>query len=384
MKKYHIIASVIALLFCTSMQAQQAQAPVTKYKTFVYTSDQLASEINKLNDKRDSSRGYIGDIFSASGNSIKGIASGYVSSFIDMGVNAIGALVTRRARQKKEWEEAIKKENVYQTVISSVSEMSDFYDNPSFDGAMDPKGMRFDGIGCLRMEGADTLFYISCHINRDKLHRIINHSKFELTLDTLILSPSHSNLPNTQLSIPFSFKERKDYTLTVDMTIKSSWMNEIVQLQKNQELGTFSLTVPVDEKVLDDKGFLRYIRPQDKPSKYQVTGECFIVPRSYMGFRDERDQFKDCWGTGEYNLSICIKESCDVTEQYRANWKNDYKHRKELAKKDKQMGLLERSWQVISKQDWDEITQSWIITTLQAPADIISNDLIDKLGISNE
>ena len=103
-----------------------------------------------------------------------------------------------------------------------------------------------------------------------------------------------------------------------------------------------------------------------------------------MGFRDERDNFKDCWGTGEYKLTISIKESCDVTEQYRANWKNDYKHRKEMAKKGKEMGLLEQSWQIVSKQDWNEITKSWVITTLKAPSKYISTDLINRLGINAE
>ena len=240
----------------TTLSAQEKSDKVVEYKTFIYTSDDLANDISKLNDERDSSRGYLGDLFSATTGAMKGLAGGYVTSFIDMGVSAIGALVTRNARHKKEWEEAVKKENVYQTVINSVSEMSDFYDSPSFDGAMDPKGMRFDGIGCLRKEGNDTMFYISCHIDRDKLHRIINHSKFELVVDTLILSPTHSNLPNTQLSIPYSFEERKDYTLSMDITISSSWMNEIVQLQKNQELGSFHINVPVDPQVLDSKGFL--------------------------------------------------------------------------------------------------------------------------------
>ena len=368
----------------TTLSAQEKSDKVVEYKTFIYTSDDLANDISKLNDERDSSRGYLGDLFSATTGAMKGLAGGYVTSFIDMGVSAIGALVTRNARHKKEWEEAVKKENVYQTVINSVSEMSDFYDSPSFDGAMDPKGMRFDGIGCLRKEGHDTMFYISCHIDRDKLHRIINHSKFELVVDTLILSPTHSNLPNTQLSIPYSFEERKDYTLSMDITISSSWMNEIVQLQKNQELGSFHINVPVDPQVLDSKGFLHYVRHGDEAPRYRVMGECFIVPRSYMGFRDERDNFKDCWGTGEYKLAVTIKESCEVTEQYRANWKNDYKHRKEMAKKGRELGLLEQSWQMVSKQKWDEITQSWVITTLKAPAKIISQVLIDRMGLESK
>ncbi|MBR2102829.1 MAG: hypothetical protein IJ928_08770, partial [Prevotella sp.] len=358
-------------------------AQQTAYKTFVYTSDELANEISRMNGERDASRGYLGDLFNATKGSAKGIASGYVTSFFDLGINAVGALLTQNSRRKAQWEEVVKKENVYQTVINSVSEMNDFYDDTSFDGAMDPKGMRFDGIGCLRTEGRDTMFYISCHIDRTKLHRIINHSKFELVLDTLIVSPEHSNLPNTQLAIPFSFKDRKNFTLSMDIAITSSWMNEIVQLQQNQELGRFNINIPVDQKMLDGKGFFRYVRHGDDAPRYKVTGECFIVPRSYMGFRDDKDNFKDCWGTGEYKLSITIKETCDVTEQYRAQWKEDYKHRKQLAKAGKKNNLIEQSWQMISTQKWDELAQSWVITTLKAPVSKISSDVINGLGLDD-
>ena len=372
---------IIFTVWSTVMLAVPCFAQESQYKTFVYTSNELANEISRMNGERDASRGYFGDLFNAAAGSMKGITSGYVTSFFDLGVTAIGALLTQNSRRKKEWEEVVKKENVYQTVINSVSEMSDFYDDTSFDGAMDPKGMRFNGIGCLRTEGPDTMFYISCHIDRTKLHRIINHSKFELVLDTLIISPEHSNLPNTQLAIPYSFKDRKNFTLSMDISITSSWMNEIVQLQKNQELGNFNINIPVDEKMLDEKGFFRYVRHEDEAARYKVMGECFIVPRSYMGFRDDKDNFKDCWGTGEYKLSINIKESCDVTDQYKAKWKEDYKYRKELAKAGKHTNLVEQSWQMISSQKWDELAQSWVITTLKAPVSKISTDVINGLGL---
>lgn len=221
-------------------------AQSVKYETFIYSSDDLADEIQSLCEERNSTRSYVGDLFNASKESAKGIASGYVTSFIDLGVNAIGSLLTRNSRLKEEWEETVRSENVYTTQISTVSEMNDFYKETSFDGALDPKGMRFDGIGCLRKEGNDTVFYISCHIDRSKISRIINHSKFELALDTLIICPTRSNLPNSVLDIPFSFEERKNFCLSMTMKLTSSWMNEIVQLQKDQELGEFSLEIPVE------------------------------------------------------------------------------------------------------------------------------------------
>ena len=365
---------LFAALLCVMPFVGMAQE---EYQTFIYTSDDLADEIQQQSSERQS-RGYLGDLFNASKEAVKGIGAGYVTSFIDMGVNAIGALLTRNTRMKQEWEETVKAENVWQTQISTVSEINDFYKETSFDGAMDPKGMRFDGIGCLRKVDKDTVFYISCHIDRSKIHRIINHSKFELVLDTLIISPTHSNLPNTYLDIPYSFEERQNFTLSMNIKLTSSWMNEIVQLQKNQELGEFSINIPVDQSILDSKGFLHYVRLRNDQPRYKVVGESFIVPRSYMGYRDADDNFKNSWGTGEYKLSIELRENCDVTQQYRNNWKQDQTRRKEMQPKE---NLLARSWQVVSNQRWDELTQSWVITTLKAPASIITKDAIDMLGL---
>ena len=75
-----------------------------------------------------------------------------------MGVNAIASLLTRNARLKQEWEETVNAENTWTYPISSVEEMRDFYREPSRAGALDPMDMCFDGIGCLRMEGNDTVF----------------------------------------------------------------------------------------------------------------------------------------------------------------------------------------------------------------------------------
>lgn len=372
-----------ALFFLFSLCAcLQGSAQQVEFKTFIYTSNDLREEIarhSELVNRKD--RGYLGDLFNASKESLKGIASGYVTSFIDLGVNAIGSLLTRNARLKEEWEETVKAENIYKTKISTVSEINDFYKEASFEGAMDPKGMRFDGIGCLRLEDNDTVFYLSCHIDRSKIDRIVKHSKFELVLDTLIVSPTHSNLPNTYLDLPYSFAERDNFTLSMNIKLISSWMNEIVQLQKNQELGAFVLNVPVDPEELDEKGFLRYVRNRDEESVYKIVGESFIVPRSYMGYRDKDDNYKNIWGTGEYKLEIELKETCDVTEQYRENWKKDRKRRKKLMEKE---SIWENGWQTISNQRWDELAQSWVITTLQAPAGIITKDVIDKLGLAPE
>ena len=130
---------------------------------------------------------------------------------------------------------------------------------------------------------------------------------------------------------------------------------------------------------MDSEGYLRYVRHEGEPSKYEINGESFIVPRSYMGFRDESGLYNNIWGTGQYKLDIELKETCGITDAYRANWKKDRKRRKKIEPKE---GFLTGIWQTVSSQQWDEITQSWVITTLSAPAGVISNKLIEELNLT--
>lgn len=370
---FFIIAAMALWLAPAAVKAQ------VTYKTFIYTSDALSSEIQDLSNERSARGGYIGDLGMAMANAGKGIAGGYVTSFIDMGVNAIASLITRPSRLKQEWEETVEAENMFETSLGTVSEINDFYSVPSSDGAMDPKGMRFNGIGCLRTDDkGDTIFYISCHVDRSKLYRIVNHSKFELVLDTLILCPRESNLPNSSLPLEFYFSERGSYNLNMSITLTSSWINELTLLQKDKELGRFELNVPVDSSQVASDGKYRYVRGLTKGTPIVIKGESFIVPRSFMACRDENDQYKNSWGTGEYKMSIILKESCDVTEEYRKKWRDDRKRRKRMTPRE---GWTASVWKVIESQQWDDISKQWVITTLNAPADIITGDIIEKLDL---
>ena len=368
---------LLTFLFCFLYSSMNAK-DISVYKTFIYTSDDLADEIQRVNDEQDDTRRFDVDLLNAAVGAVKGLGAGYVSAFIDLGVNAIGNLVTRNARLQKEWEETVKKENSWSTTISSIQDIKDFYRKPSTAGALDPLNMNFDGIGCMRMEGNDTVFFVSCHIDRSKLNRIVNHSKFELVLDTLILNPYHSNLPNTQLPIDFSFDERGNFNLMMNIKLTSSWFTDAIELHNDALLGEFRISIPVTRNDVDSEGYLKYYREEDAPSKYKVIGESFIVPRSYMGYRDADGRYKNIWGTGQYKMDIELVETCNITDEYRANWKNDRKKRNKLKSS---KGFFPTVWQTISSQDWDEITKSWVITTLKAPAGVLSDEVINQLGL---
>lgn len=359
---------------------------VEQFKTIIYTSDKLSDQIQKENETQNSrekdalgsDRRFFSDLLTSTTNAAKGIGGGYVTSFINIGVDAIASLITRNDRLKQEWEQTIATENTWSMQIQTIQDVKDFYKKPSRSGALDPNDIMFNGIGCLRMEGNDTVFFVSCHIDQTKLNRIVNHSKFELVLDTLKISPHHSHLPNTQLPIEFSYNERKDFNLTMNIKLYSSWFTEIIEMHDNAQLGEFTITIPVKESDINKDGYLYYVRKDNEPSKYEVVGESFIVPRSYMGYRDASGKFNNIWGTGQYKLDITLSETCDITDAYRNDWKNDRKRRSNMQPRN---GFFATVWQTVSKQKWDDITKQWVITTLSAPAGVISNELIEKMDL---
>ncbi len=378
--------TLLTLLCC--VMAGSVASQTRSFTTFIYNDDSISTEIQAYCNAfypavtRGSRSGDLGPMMKdAAVNAAKGIGAGYVSAFVDLGVKAVTGLMERRERIRSEWESTVASENMYLTHVNSISNLKDFYSTPSVYGPMDPKGMRFNGIGCLRKNGDDTVFYISLHINRQKINRIVEHSKFELVLDTLIISPYYSNLPNSSFDTAFSFEQRQNYMMNIDFTLTSSWMTQATMIQDNVELGRFSICIPVRENSLDSNGFLRYVRKGDEESRYPVMGESFIVPRSYSGFRESNDAYHDLWGTGEYQISLNIKESCTLTKAYKDNWRKNRRARKHAQKS---TNIIQDGWQTVTSQQWDEITKSWVITILQAPADVLSDDLIDKLHLKEE
>ena len=373
------------VLLCAICCAIPLMAQTVKYTAFIYTDEGLAKQIQTYSDQvrfsSGATRGEFGDLLlEASLNAAKGIGAGYVTSVVDLGVKTIASVITRTQRLKLEWEQTVNAENTFCTQIRTISGLKDFYSTTSISSPMDPSGMKFDGIGVVRKDGDDTVFYISMHIDRSKINRIVEHSKFELVLDTLIVSPTRSNLPNSKFDSVFRWEDRQNYSLELHLVVTSSWMNEITQIFRNEQLGEFTVNIPVKKDELDSNGFLRYVRKSQEAPKYQVVGNSFVVPRSYSGYLDAEGEAHPIWGTGEYQIALDIKETCSLTDKYKKDWKQNRKARKKKASEGE--NVLTNSWQFITSQDWDEITHSWVITVLQAPAVMMSDKLIQELKLN--
>lgn len=384
MKKY-ILSLMTLFVGCLVVSAKEnkesvvASKPMTSYKTTVYTDKSLAEEIAEVENQ---SRGFGDGLVASLGNAAIGVTTGYISSIVDFGIQAIGQLVMLDRKHKQEWQEIVAKESQVKDSIGTLYAINDFYASSSEKGALDPTGIQFNGIGCLATVGQDTAFYVSCHINRQKLHRLVNHSKFELLLDTIIINPYHSHLPQSTLPLSFSFAERKSFNFKMTIRILSSWIDFTPTLHKDEALGEFVLNVPIDSTNINEKGSFVYIRKKGEPAKYDLIGDSFIVPRSYMQISDSRDNtLHDHYGTGQYSLGITIEESCEITPEFQKNWRKDRQKRKKLSKAMRKKQTFDDVCRTVTHQTWDESLQSWVITILKAPLNYSINAMNEQMLI---
>ena len=365
-----------ALLMSPALVSAQSKGndahDVTRYDLTLHqdskVSDWLSEAWNKeLASAGNESRGVLNDTYNVLKAQSVGLMSSTVSSVISMGVDL---LFNAFKSKKEDWRKAVEKENVFEKEISTIESVNDFYSQVSTTSAMDPSGMSFNGFSCMQMRGPDTVLYMSCHLKDSELalQNIIRHSKFELELDTLVFQPQYCDLPNENTPFSsreqhFSFDDRGALNLEIDTKITSSWINQAIQVYNDQQLGEFFMKVPINKKDLDSDGVFRFIRGRaaNKVDDIEMVGECFIVPRSYIGVRDAEGNYSDCWGTGQYMVKMHLKETCTITRQFEQNWKSDWNRRKQRGK-----GVLYQMKQTV-KQNLIQNGRKCLVSVLETP-----------------
>ena len=379
-----------------SIKQQMINTP--SFDMMVYHSTDVSAKVNDMYNQvslalETGDRGFWEKEGNEALDAVGGIVSTNVLSLVLSGVNAIGNLFKdkkdKKAEEKQTWQQLVQKENTYEETIAVLQNLGDFYGNISTAGALDPTSIKFSGISCLQRRGEDTVLYISYKLDTaaTALSRIVCHSKFQLMLDTLIFKPSMCDLPNDTTKkfsekTKFSFEEKSDLCVSFDLAVTSSWINQAIQVHDDVKLGSFSVSVPIKEdKISKDDGMFRYYAA-DVPAenRYSVSGDSFIVPRSYIGIRDSSGTYHDAWGTGQYKLALTIKETCDNNKQWEEdNWEDDYKKRNGESKKSSSFNLIK--W---ATQYWNANKQQWVVTILEAPAQEATEDFFNWAKIYYE
>lgn len=315
------------------------------------------------------------ELFSLYRSTVSSKFSSASTSIIGLGINFI---YDKLASHRQDWMQAVQKECTYTKQLSMQTEIVDFYKKPSRKGAMDPENIVFNGFGCRQTIGGNSqegngsqgnnqsgkaqgnapqggspaegnadrnnrtdsvkpdasaskdVFYVFCKLRTDEVgkQRITNHSKFEVVVDSIYFNPYICNLPNDSAMdadsrIEFNFDSRNNLTFTLTANVTSSWMNEAIQIYRDVPLGEFRVTAKIDKEDLEKDSLgntiFTYSSERDKNTtkaeKVSVTGDCFIVPRSYVGTVDGT-AFTNAWGTGQYKIDMQVTESCSINRDY--------------------------------------------------------------------
>lgn len=320
-----------------------------KYTVFLNEGDeQTITEFNRgLENLRNGSadRGFLDNILGLYKSSAAGQMVSITSSLVDMGVQA---LVSATKSKKPEWEKAVRKESTFVRKLPMQMEILDFYRYPSNIGPLDPTNMNLNGFGCRQVvvytdpsgqEKEEEVFYVSCSVDTTAAGkaRMLNHSKFVVKLDELRFNPALCDLPNDSLGIdaanriPFDWEKRKDLKFRVNAAITSSWINQALMVFNDEPLGEFDIEASIRPDQIDETGVFSYRAdvPSDSVKNVRVSGECFLVPRSYAG--GTQSSPRDTWGTGQYKVEMNIYETCNINNEYynrkenSKEWKNEWK-----------------------------------------------------------
>jgi hypothetical protein len=320
-----------------------------EYRMFVYDNNGLALNISEKGD-RSLNRGILDKILKAEKIGLENSALGIISTVSnDLIGSGVSAIVEALRSKKNDWLQQVHRDCTFTRQLPMQQNISDFYANISTKGALDPDSIIFNGFGCQQFlkyrDERDSIQYLlvfkmKCSLRNDEYGkaRILNHGKFEVQLDTLIINPYLCNLPNDSLTAenvkecrtPFDFRRRKNFKFKIDAEVTSSWLNEAILLNQDQKLGTFSISAVIPDSTYlcsstdsTYPGYFVYDRfstRQDSVRKkiaknVSVSGECFIVPRSYIGY-ESSDSNNQIWGTGQYKIDMTLSESCDINMNY--------------------------------------------------------------------
>lgn len=369
-----------------------------EYSIIVYErqSDSPLSFDREISNGR-SGNGFFEGIYDVYRSTFAGKIINLSSNFLGTGVNMLVKAFTQKRENQANWYSTVQREMTYTKRLPMQTEIADFYRKTSSIGAMDPEGMMFNGLGCRQYityrddDGSlkkILVFEIACSLDDSQRgkQRILHHGKFEIKVDSIRFNPYLCDLPNDSLSasqvkealrIPFDFERRKNLTFRLNANISSSWMNEAIEIFKDQPLGQFLVEFNIpDSTVLDQegpwKGYYTYkatsVKDQENPNKnVKISGECFIVPRSFIGNYSVDDtptpSTTPLWGTGQYRIDMQITETCQMNEQYYISddrWKEEWKK----IKKRRHSPSIFSTFVDQAKNEFDWNNHKWVYTIL--------------------
>ncbi len=177
-----------------------------------------------------------------------------------------------------------------------------FYDQLSTESVFDPVGLQFSGFTLIRTftnnNGlTDTAFVARFDLDTSSTNEIINNSIFRLKLKDLKLYYSKAKMTAAQ---------KNTINMDIEITFRTTYVNQIGQLFDNVVLGKFYLLVrnaPMDKNSAGYAAYYENLKGQ------KIDGRSFIVPRSSGYYKDEFGKVDKSYSQGAYAIDVKVTES---------------------------------------------------------------------------
>jgi hypothetical protein len=221
----------------------------------------------------------------------RGLLTSFTGGLVSLGISSVKSMIDNHKKKYTDtWMQGLN--NNY------------FYFQPSSNGAFDPAGMQFEGFVVTRMfkrkkTDKDSLVALTAEfvVDTTNAKEIINDGVFRLKLKHLRVYYSKAKVP----------EGKNELNLDFTITFTTSYITQDGLLNKDVTLGKFVYSLrnaPIDS-ASDPEKYVKYYTEKENKA---VSGESFIVPRSY-GYYKENNTLTPYWNQGSYSILLNVTES---------------------------------------------------------------------------
>lgn len=188
-----------------------------------------------------------------------------------------------------------------------------FYATNSKSGMLDPEGIQFKGFVFERKfadKKKETLDAVKIAVSLDesKMEDLYFNARFYLKLDSAVIDYAKVKLNDRKWYIPWTWFIKKQTTFNLDMEINilANWLDETGSIHSDVPFGKFILplrNIPVDPNSDARKVYF------EKLKNTPIAGSSYIIPRSVTYCTDKKGKSEPCFGRGNFNITVKVKES---------------------------------------------------------------------------
>lgn len=285
--KWPLICIVLALYSCTSYQYSNKTTNETVTITSVDYNDPLTlKSIVAMNNPEQSSRGVISTDMLVQG--------------ANLAIQGVKYLIDES------------KKNYIAEYVGSINN-ENFYEKNSKNGLLDPEGIQFKGFTFERKfkekkgEPLKAVF-VTVSLDENKLEDIYFNSKFYFKLDSIAIDYAKVKLNAKKWFLPWTWfiKKQTTFNLDLDIAINANWIDEQGLIHTNVPFGQFFLplrNIPVNPNDTERSTYFNNLK------NTPIAGSAYLIPRSVTFCRDTRGKIEPCFGRGDFNITVKVRES---------------------------------------------------------------------------